>query len=380
MKDKILDVQNVAKSFNDTLAVDHISFTVKQNDLLVIAGPSNSGKTTLLRLLSGLDIPDTGDIFLNGTNITFEDPSSRNVTMVTQNYGLVSHTSVYDALARNLRFRRLSKKEVKKHVQSALEMLELQKIQARSLTSLSGGELQRVAIAQAMVKDADLYLFDEPITQLDPHTLHRVHQAMLLVPRLKQALSIYATQNPAEALAIASQIAIIDQGNLQQIGTPDKVLQRPANLFVAQFLSQPLLNQLEGTITACETGYILQTDGLNIPLATNWTPILTAPGSSARVILGIRPNIIILEWALKPIDTTNFVILSARILHIALLLGKWTIQLHIGQHTQLIAEIKDINNPNIQLGRVIDIGIDPAHIYLFNSQTEELLYPDEMRS
>ena len=377
MGTKILDVQRIVKSFNDMLVIDHVSFTVKQNNLLVLAGPSNSGKTTLLRLLSGLDLPDEGDIFLNRARITFADPSNRNIAMVTQNYGRLSHSTVYESLAHALRFQRLNKKETKLYIESALEMLELQKIQASSLTSLSGGELQRVAIARAMVKNVDLYLFDEPITQLDPHTLHRVHQAMLLVPRLKQALGIYATQNPAEAFAIASQIAILDQGKIHQIGTPDQILQQPANLFVAQFLSQPLLNQLDGTITSCDTGYVLQTDGLSIPLATNWASILTAPGSSAQVIVGIRPNIIILEWALKSIDTTKFIILSAHIVHIALLLGKWTIQLHIGHQTQLIAEIKDINNPNIQPGKIVDIGIDPAHIYLFNSQTEELLFPDK---
>jgi multiple sugar transport system ATP-binding protein len=377
MESKILDVQRIVKHFNNILAVDHISFTVKQNDFLVIVGPSNSGKTTLLRLLSGLELPDAGAIFLNGVDITLKGPSGRNMAMVTQQYKLISHVSVYDTLAQILRMRQLGKREIKIQVQSALEMLELQKVQAKSLASLSGGELQRVAIARAMVRNVDLYLFDEPITQLDPHTLHHVHQAMSLIPRLKQALGIYATQTPAEAFAVASQIAIMNQGKLQQIDTPDKVLQQPANLFVAQFLSQPLLNQLEGTLAPRDTGYILQTDGFSVPLAANWTPVITSLGSSAQVILGIRPNIIILEWAFKLIDTTNFIVLSAQILHIALLLGKWTLQLHIGQHTQLIAEIKDIHNPNIQPGKVIDIGIDPAHIYLFNAQTEELLYPNE---
>jgi ABC-type sugar transport system ATPase subunit len=377
MESKILDVQRIVKHFNNILAVDHISFTVKQNDFLVIVGPSNSGKTTLLRLLSGLELPDAGAIFLNGVDITLKGPSGRNMAMVTQQYKLISHVSVYDTLAQILRMRQLGKREIKIQVQSALEMLELQKVQAKSLASLSGGELQRVAIARAMVRNVDLYLFDEPITQLDPHTLHHVHQAMSLIPRLKQALGIYATQTPAEAFAVASQIAIMNQGKLQQIDTPEKVLQQPANLFVAQFLSQPLLNQLEGTLAPRDTGYILQTDGFSVPLAANWTPVITSLGSSAQVILGIRPNIIILEWAFKLIDTTNFIVLSAQILHIALLLGKWTLQLHIGQHTQLIAEIKDIHNPNIQPGKVIDIGIDPAHIYLFNAQTEELLYPNE---
>jgi multiple sugar transport system ATP-binding protein len=377
MESKILDVQRIVKHFNNILAVDHISFTVKQNDFLVIVGPSNSGKTTLLRLLSGLELPDAGAIFLNGVDITLKGPSGRNMAMVTQQYKLISHVSVYDTLAQILRMRQLGKREIKIQVQSALEMLELQKVQAKSLASLSGGELQRVAIARAMVRNVDLYLFDEPITQLDPHTLHHVHQAMSLIPRLKQALGIYATQTPAEAFAVASQIAIMNQGKLQQIDTPDKVLQQPANLFVAQFLSQPLLNQLEGTLAPRDTGYILQTDGFSVPLAASWTPVITSLGSSAQVILGIRPNIIILEWAFKLIDTTNFIVLSAQILHIALLLGKWTLQLHIGQHTQLIAEIKDIHNPNIQPGKVIDIGIDPAHIYLFNAQTEELLYPNE---
>lgn len=371
----MLDAKDVVKCFGETVALDRASFSLTNNDFLVLVGPSNSGKTTLFRLLSGLDQPDSGHIWLNGINIAERGQLARNVALVTQKHGVPDHLSVYDNVAQSLRFRHLPKKTIHQQVQSALEILELQHIQKTPLKQLSGGELQRVAIAKAMVRDADLYLFDEPLAQLDPHTRHRVQQAMQLMHRLKLAISIYATQNPANALTIATRLAIIHQGRIQQIGTPQEVLLRPANLFVAQYLSQPWLNQLSGSLHATDTGYIVQADGFSFTLPADWqTPFAHLQNQSA-VILGIRPNAILSAWTLSSIDASEHIQLQAQILHIELLMGKWTMQLSIGQQTTLIAELKDINHPSLQPGKQLNIGIHPADIYLFHPTTKALLRP-----
>ncbi|GCE17534.1 ABC transporter ATP-binding protein [Dictyobacter kobayashii] len=369
-----LDVKDVVKYFGETIALNHASFTLTNDDFLVLAGPSNSGKTTLLRLLSGLEQPESGQIILNGVNITPDSPATRKVALVTQKYGLAAQMSVYDNIAQTLRFRRLSKKNIYQQVQSALELLELQHIQKTPLRHLSGGEIQRVAIGKAMVKDADLYLFDEPIIQLDPHTRHRVHQAIQMVHRLKLAISIYATQNPTAALTIATRLAIIHQGQIQQIGTPHELLHRPANLFIAHYLNQPL-NQLTASLQATETGYVVQADGLSFTLSTAWHMTLAPLHKHAIVTLGIRPNAIHFAWAFSSIDVSTYIQLQAHVLRIELLMGKWTLQLSIGQQTTLVAELKDINHPSLLPGKSLNLAINPDDIYLFHPITETLLQP-----
>lgn len=370
-----LEVQAVVKRFGNTLALNHLSLTLADEDFLTLLGPSNSGKSTLFQLIAGLDQPDAGHLYWNAIDMADRHASLRNVALVSQKYGLVSQLNVYDNVDQALRFRRLSKKERHLRVLSALELLQLQQLQKSSLKTLSGGELQRVAIARAMVRDANIYLFDEPTTQLDPHARHRVQQAMLLVHRIKFSISIYATQNPADAFAMGGRIAIINQGRIEQIGTADSLLSRPANLFVAQFLNQPFLNQLSATLQTTESGYIVRAGELKLVLNASWRAALPPSGTQTQLILGIRPGKIIFEWALKSIDTTNYILLMAYVLGIELLMGRWTIQLNVGDKVTLMAELKDIQQPALQIGSYITIGLDPADIYLFNPNTTTLISP-----
>ena len=370
-----LKVQTVVKRFGNTLALDHLSLTLADEDFLTLLGPSNSGKSTLFQLIAGLDQPDAGRLYWNAIDMTDRHSALRNVALVSQKYGLMSQLNVYDNVDQALRFRRLSKKERQQRVLSALELLQLQPLQKSSLKTLSGGEIQRVAIARAMVRDADIYLFDEPTTQLDPHARYRVQQAMLLVHRIKCSISIYATQSPADAFAMGGRIAIINQGRIEQIGTADSLLRRPANLFVAQLLNQPLLNQLSATLQTTESGYVVQTGNLKIVLDTSWRAVLESSGAQAQLILGIRPGKIMFEWTLKSINTTNYILLKAYVLGIELLMGYWTVQLNIGHKVTLMAELKDIQQPTLQIGSYITIGLDPADIYLFDPHTSTIISP-----
>ncbi|GCE25492.1 ABC transporter ATP-binding protein [Dictyobacter alpinus] len=373
-----LKVQEVVKRFGNTLALDQLNLTLSDNEFLTLLGPSNSGKSTLLQMIAGLDQPDEGKIYWDALDITHRYATLRNVVLVSQKYGMASQLSVYDNIAQALRFRHLTKKELQLHVLAALELLELEKLQQRILRTLSGGEVQRVAIARAMVRNADLYLFDDPITQVDPHTRYRIQQAMLLVHKLKTAMSIYATHHPADAFAIGGRIAIINQGRIEQLGDTDTLLTRPVNLFVAQFLNQPFLNQLTGTIQAIETGYTVQAGALKMVLDARWQAVLAPIQDQNQLILGIRPGTINFEWALKSINTSNYILLTACVLSVDLLMGYLTIQLNIGEETTLRAELKDSKQPAPTVGSYITIGLDPADIYLFNPQTKALIYPSDL--
>ncbi|WP_338253031.1 ABC transporter ATP-binding protein [Dictyobacter halimunensis] len=371
----MLDVQDVVKCFGTTIALDHTSFSLHNNDFLVLAGPSNSGKTTLFRLLSGLERPDSGAILLNGVNIGEREGGARKVALVSHKYGVAYKLSVYDNIAQSLRFRRQSKKMVDQQVQSALEILELQHLQKMHMRQLSGGEIQRVMIAKAMVRDADLYLFDEPLAQLDPHTHHRAQQAIQMVHRLKGAISIYATQHPTSALTIATRLALIHQGRIQQIGAPEEVLRRPANLFVAEYLHQPRFNQVPASVHATDTGYLIQADGFSFILPPAWQAPLAQLANQAGVILGIRPNTILSTWTPSLLDASGYIHIPTQITHIDHLMGKWTMQLRVGQQTNLVAELKDIYHPSLQAGTHIEIGLHPDDICLFHPTTRTLLLP-----
>ncbi len=368
-----LEVQGLVKRFDGTIAVNHVSFRIANDEFFVLLGPSGSGKSSILRLICGFEEPDEGRILLNGQDVTKQPPFLRNVAVVFQDYGLFPSMNVFDNIAYSLQIRRLSRKEIDMRVLMAAEMLDLKGVLKRQLTNLSGGELQRVSIARVLVKDADIYLFDEPISQLDPQLRHRTRQEIVMVHRIKQRPSIYITHDQNEAFAMANRIVLINRGQIQQIGTPDELLNAPANLFVARFLGSPPINLLEGNIQHMDTRYRLRANGMYFTLPAHWTRTLTHLGPQSKIILGIRPGTIIPEWEFGSLGNTPHVIIRAQIVHIEPLIGKIVTRLRIGYGTEISAEFEDNQSVHVQIGQIINIGINVERIYLFNPQTEELL-------
>ena len=294
-----LEVRNISKWYNEKLTVENMSFTVDDDELFALLGPSESGKTTLFRIICGFENPDEGSIWLNGHDVTKHEAAQRNIAVVFQDYGLNPRLTVYNNIAQSLRFRRFPKSEIEMRIVMVAEMLGLKdKLQVQP-KNLSGGEIQRVAIARVMVKDADLYLFDEPISQLDPGTRRRTRQEILMVQRIKKKPGIYITQDQFEAFSMANRIGLVADGRIQQIGSPDELVQTPANLFVARFLSDPPLNIIEGYIQLVGTRYHLRSECLTISFPPPWTPLLSRLGPQSIIIMGIRANIIVPEWSLQ---------------------------------------------------------------------------------
>ncbi|GCE16515.1 ABC transporter ATP-binding protein [Dictyobacter kobayashii] len=368
-----LEVQNISKQYGNKLAVKDVSFTVDEDELFVLLGPSDSGKTTILRMICGFEQPDNGTILLNEEDITTKESAQRNIAVVFQDYGINPTMSVYDNIAQGLRFRRFPKEEVEMRVQMVAEMLGLREKLARQTRNLSGGELQRVAIGRVMIKDADLYLFDEPISQLDPTTRRRTRQEILMVQRIKKKPGIYITQDHYEAFSMANRIGVISQGRIQQVGTPDELVQTPANLFVARFLCDPPLNTIEGYIQLVGTRYYLRTDSLSFSFPPQWTPLLSRLGPQSKIILGIRPNIIVPEWSINTMGPAPRVMLRAQVIHSGPMMGRRTVLLRASQHTEFMAEFKD--NFSIKDGQILTIAINPDQIFFFHPHTEELLNP-----
>lgn len=372
-----VEVKGLVKRYGRNLVVDNVSFQVKDGEFFVLLGPSGGGKTTILRLISGLEPPNRGTILIDQQDITRQPANLRNVGAVFQELGLYPHMNVYDNVAYGLELRKIGQEEIQRRVLTAAETLALMPFLKRSIGDLSGGEKQRVALARALVKDAEIYLFDEPLSNLDPQLRFQIRQEMLMVHRIKQKPTIYVTHDQAEAFAIAHRIAIIVKGQIQQLGTPEALYQKPANLFIAQFVGTPRMNILDVQIVRSDTRYSVLGDGIYFTLPTRWTHVLESR-KLARVKLGIRPNAIIPEWDISALDRSSYFLTYAQITYFRARIGDTVARLKLGTTTEVQATFETRKDVLLEVGQVINIGIHREQIYLFDAQTElSLNIPEE---
>ncbi len=284
----LLEVQNLVKTYGQNTVLNNISFSVPDGEFFVLLGPSGGGKSTILKVLCGIEGADSGKILLGGREITNMAPRERNVGMVFQDYGLYPHMNVAENIAYGLEARGYPRDEVSKRVKDAAGRLGLTPLIDRIIVDLSGGEQQRVALARAMAKDADFYLFDEPISNLDPKLRAQARRDILMLHRLKKKPTLYVTHDQTEALAIADRIAIIARGKLQQLGTSDDLIRKPANIFIASFIGAPGMNLIYGDLAAKDGAYSVRFEGGEIELPASWKPVLR-DYRNPRIVLGIPP-------------------------------------------------------------------------------------------
>ncbi|MDJ0885555.1 MAG: sn-glycerol-3-phosphate import ATP-binding protein UgpC [Desulfobacterales bacterium] len=276
---------NVTKSFGKNEVIHGISCDIDDGEFIVILGPSGCGKSTLLRMIAGLEKITDGEIAIDGRVVNTMEPSERDVAMVFQNYALYPHMSVYNNMAYGLKIRRMPKDEIRKRVLNAAEILELTAFLERKPRQLSGGQRQRVAMGRCIVREPKVFLFDEPLSNLDAKL--RV-QMRLEIRKLHEELritSVYVTHDQVEAMTLGDRLIVMDDGRAVQIGSPLEVYSRPATRFVAGFIGSPAMNFLEARVSA-DGRQVTIADGKNLPLAG------TAPVEvrNRDVILGIRPE------------------------------------------------------------------------------------------
>ncbi len=275
-----LVLNGIYKTYSSkALAVDGVDLEVDDGRMAVLLGPSGCGKTTLLRLISGLETPDRGAIILDGTDITEWEPKRRDIAMVFQNYALYPHMSVAENLEFGLKSRRVPKEERAKSVAWAADLLGLSEMLSRKPKELSGGQRQRVALGRAIVRHPRLYLYDEPLSNLDAELRMRMRGEILSLHRRVRGTSIYVTHDQVEAMSLADIIFIMRQGKIVARGTPKELYDNPPNLFTAGFLGFPAMNLIEGTI-----------DGGNFVSAGGIKLTLDHPAKLGPVVLGIRPE------------------------------------------------------------------------------------------
>ncbi len=281
-----VEYDDVTKRFpgGDRAAVDRLSLDVADGELLVLLGPSGCGKTTALRMLAGLEHPDSGDIRVDGRSVLGLEPKDRDVALVFQSYALYPHMTARENIRYPLTVRRLAPAEREARVAQVAEMLSLTPLLDRRPARLSGGEQQRVALARAIVRQPRVFLMDEPLSNLDAKLRTHTRTELKALQRKLGTTMIFVTHDQAEAMTLADRIAVLDRGRLLQLGTPDDLYARPANLFVAQFIGSPPMNVLDAAV---EDGALVAEGVWRLPLARR----VDAPA----VRVGIRPEAIALD-------------------------------------------------------------------------------------
>jgi len=246
-----IELKNLSKTYNKKIEALHdINFTIEDGQFFVLLGPSGAGKTTTLRCIAGLEKIDNGSILFNDESVTEDQPASRDVCFVFQQYSLYPHYSVYENLAFPLRspMRKLPEEEIKSKVESIASMLKISNKLNNKATQLSGGEMQRVAIGRALVREPNLYLMDEPLSSLDAKLRESLRVELKNIQTNLNATILYVTHDQAEATTLADKIGVLKEGHLVQIGTPEEIYENPNSIYVSQRLGSPKINILPGTL------------------------------------------------------------------------------------------------------------------------------------
>ena len=343
--------------FGDIKVLQKLNLEIAQGEFLVLLGSSGCGKSTLLNCIAGLLDISAGQIFIGDKNVTWSEPSERGIGMVFQSYALYPQMTVEGNLSFGLKNARMPREEIKSRVERAAKILQIEPLLNRKPGALSGGQRQRVAIGRALVRDVDVFLFDEPLSNLDAKLRVDLRvELKLLHQRLKNTM-IYVTHDQIEAMTLADRIAIMKGGKIMQLGTPNEIYNHPKNLYVADFIGSPSMNFLNGELK--DTKF---TNGsLELPMGSYQFIKKT---NLKNVTIGIRPEHIITgELSRKAPVITNVTINLVE---------------PMGSDTLIYANLSDVQirirmegNAKVKIGDRLEIGIDPSLASLFDTQTEQ---------
>ncbi len=360
-----VELKGVVKKFDSIIAVDHINLTVRDREFLVLVGPSGCGKTTTLRMISGLDEVTEGKIFIGERDVTETPPKDRDIAMVFQNYALYPHMTVYKNIAFGLKLRKFSKEDISRRVKKGAQLLGIEDLLDRKPKQLSGGQRQRVAMGRAMVRNPQVFLFDEPLSNLDAKLRTQMRVELIKLHQRIKTTVIYVTHDQIEAMTLANRIVIMKDGFIMQLGTPKEVYHSPQNLFVAGFIGSPTMNLLDVEV-AEENGELCVIEK-NFRLAV--PPSLHEQFHKAigqQVVLGIRPEHIYDKKLTSSYPGCE----SLRVkIEIEEPIGPETILHALCGSTQLIACVD--HKTDAAPGATMDLLLDMNQIHIFDKATEK---------
>jgi multiple sugar transport system ATP-binding protein len=295
-RDVSLELDGLTKTFRDdedgeVVAVDDVSMDIYDGEFVVLVGPSGCGKTTTLRMIAGLEDPTEGKIVLNGRDVAGLEPRERDVAMVFQNYALYPHKTVRDNLGFPLEIRHFPDDEVDEQVREVAELLGISELLDRRPGDLSGGQQQRVALGRAIIRDPEVFLFDEPLSNLDAKLRIEMRTELNKLHARVGKTSVYVTHDQEEAMTLSDRVAVMNDGQLQQIAPPQTVYERPANLFVAGFIGEPPMNFFDCELDERDDGLWVRSDVFELRLPDEMAAKLDAwDGDTDNLVFGVRPE------------------------------------------------------------------------------------------
>jgi iron(III) transport system ATP-binding protein len=284
---KVLELKNITKHFGDVIAVDRLSISaINEGEFVTFLGPSGCGKTTLLRMIGGFYYPTEGEVIMHGKSINNISPDKRKTSMVFQNYALFPHMTVFGNISYGLKLRKLSKEKIKTKVKNILKVVQLEGLDDRKPTELSGGQQQRVALARCIVIEPEIILLDEPLSNLDANLRVTMRQEIRNIQKSLNLTTIFVTHDQEEAMSMSDRIIVMNEGRIEQIGTPTEIYEKPATLFVARFIGY--INLIKGRIDSIRDNiFRIQT---SIGLMINTNSDLKGMKKDDDVTLVIRPE------------------------------------------------------------------------------------------
>ncbi len=358
-----LDLQSIRKSYGSIEVIKGIDLKIEDGEFIVFVGPSGCGKSTLLRMIAGLENITAGDMHIGGERVNDIPPSQRGIAMVFQSYALYPHMTVYDNMAFGMKIAKAPKEEIDRRVKGAAEILQLTPYLDRLPKALSGGQRQRVAIGRAIVRNPKVFLFDEPLSNLDAalRVATRIEIAKLK-SSMPESTMIYVTHDQVEAMTLADRIVVLSAGHIEQVGAPIELYERPANLFVARFIGSPAMNILSGRIvqSGSQTRVALGERSIDVPIPSSDTL------KGQAISLGVRPEDLHLAVGEDYLfsGTAHFVEQLGEVTNVYLQVD--------GAEDTVVIKIGGVQN--FEKGQTVRVSAASDKLHLFNSEGRSLLY------
>ncbi len=360
--------EQVTKQYeNGYVAVKDLNLEIYDREFLVLVGPSGCGKTTSLRMLAGLERISNGNLYIDERRVNDLPPKDRDIAMVFQSYALYPHMSVFDNMAFSLELQGVSKADIQQRVQQAAQQLGIAPLLDRKPKQLSGGQRQRVAVGRAIVRNPAVFLMDEPLSNLDAKLRVQARTELNKLHKRLGTTFIYVTHDQVEAMTMGNRIAIMNQGILQQVDTPQTIYEKPSNIFVAGFLGSPSMNFLSATIRRHHNQLLAKTDSFSLPISGQSNRVSSY--IDRVVILGIRPESLYhphyLPPGISPIDIQAKVSVVERMGH------ELIVYVVLTDGSELLSRL----DPRAILvpGEPITLQLDSQHIHLFDAETEQTI-------
>ncbi len=352
-----ITLKGVSKIFEDGYkAVDSFSMTIPDKEFIVLVGPSGCGKSTTLRMIAGLETVSEGEIYIGDKLVNNVQPKDRDIAMVFQSYALYPDKTVYKNIAFSLERRKMPKKEIAERVHEAAKILHIEHLLDRKPKALSGGQRQRVALGRAIVRNPAVFLFDEPLSNLDAKLRTQMRTEISLLHKRLGTTFIYVTHDQTEAMTMGDKIVVMDGGIVQQADTPENLYNHPQNAFVASFIGSPSMNFLEGTVEKGKTSLVALIGGDAVPTDKDSPALRERQGQNVKI--GVRPEDISLEGSGMPLRGT---------LKVQENLGSEAYVYIEYQNTLLTAKVPHISNK--QSGDEISFYINGNKMHFFDTET-----------